>query len=114
MFAALSFPPTDLYSQFLAIFKFCITRLLFTAMDPEHNFGQIRLHLSRALFHLNHLATLIPFFVIDEDAPEPPPVGFGRHLVRWPEMGPRTTPTSSSSRTLITHGQLPSLSLIHI
>ena len=28
-------------------------------MDPAHNFGQIRLHLSRALFHLNHLATLL-------------------------------------------------------
>ena len=82
-------------------------------MDPAHNFGQIRLHLSRALFHLNHLATLIPFFVIDEDAPEPPPVGFGRHLVRWPEMGPRTTPTSSSSRTLITHGQLPSSMVVN-
>ena len=45
-------------------------------MDPAHNFGQIRLHLSRALFHLNHLATLIPFFVIDEDVPESPPVGY--------------------------------------
>ena len=77
-------------------------------MDPAHNFGQIRLHLSRALFHLNHLATLIPFFVIEEDAPETPPVGFGRHLVRWTEMGPATTPTSTSSRPLVTHGQLPS------
>ena len=77
-------------------------------MDPAHNFGQIRLHLSRALFHLNHLASLIPFFVIEEDTPEIPPVGYGRHLVRWTEMGPATTPASTSSRPLVTHGQLPS------
>ena len=56
------------------------------AMDPAHNFGQIRLHVSRALFHLNHLASLIPFCVIEEDASDSPPVGFGRHLVRWTEM----------------------------
>ena len=82
-------------------------------MDPAHNFGQIRLHLSRALFHLNHLATLIPFFVIDEDVPESSPVGYDRHLVRWSEMGPTTIPTSSSSRTLITHGQLPSSMVVN-
>ena len=88
--------------------------ILFPAMDPAHNFGQIRLHVSRALFHLNHLASLIPFCVIDEDAPDPPPVSSGRHLVRWSAMGPPSPPppppTSSSSRTnfLITHGQLPS------
>ena len=77
-------------------------------MDSAHNFGQIRLHVSRALFHLNHLASLIPFCVIDEDASDSPPVGVGRHLVRWSEMTPPTLPASSSSRTLITHGQLPS------
>ena len=46
--------------------------ILFPAMDSAHNFGQIRLHVSRALFHLNHLASLIPFCVIDEDASDPP------------------------------------------
>ena len=76
-------------------------------MDPAHNFGQIRRHVSRALFHLNHLASLIPFCVIDEEPPDSPPMGFGRHLVRWTEMPPSTYPASSSSRTLITHGQLP-------
>ena len=102
------FPSAYPSFHFLAIFRLCITRVLIPAMDAAHNFGQIRLHVSRALFHLNHLATLIPFCVIDADAPEPPPMGFGRHLVRWSEMGPTTPPTSSSSRTLITHGQLPS------
>ena len=82
-------------------------------MDPSHNFGQIRLHLSRALFHLNHLATLIPFFVVDEDVSESPPVGYERNLVRWSTMGPTTIPTSSSSTTMITHGQLPPSMLVN-
>ena len=77
-------------------------------MDPARNFGQIRRHVSRALFHLNHLASLIPFCVIDEEPPDSPPSGFGRHLVRWTEMPPSASPASASSRTLITHGQLPS------
>ena len=78
-------------------------------MDPAHNFGQIRQHVARALFHLNHLASLIPFCVIDEDASDSPPVGYGRHLVRWSEMGPTSPHASSSSRTnfLVTHGQVP-------
>ena len=82
-------------------------------MDPGHNFGQIRLHVARALFHLNQLASLIPFCVIDEDAPHPSPpppsMGYGRSLVRWSEMGPTSPTASSSSRTnlLMTHGQLP-------
>ena len=78
-------------------------------MDPAHNFGQIRQHVARALFHLNQLASLIPFCVIDEDATDTPPTGYGRHLVRWSEMGPTSPPASSSSRTnlLMTHGQLP-------
>ena len=83
-------------------------------MDPAHNFEQIRQHVTRALFHLNHLASLIPFCVVDgEDAtdrppPPPPPMGFGRHLVRWSDMGPPSPPASSSGRTnlLLTHGQL--------
>ena len=83
-------------------------------MDPAHNFGQIRLHVSRALFHLNHLASLIPFCVIDEDASDTPPVGFGHNLVRWSNMGSTSPPASSSSRAnfLVTHGQLPS-SMVH-
>ena len=78
-------------------------------MDPAHNFGQIRQHVARALFHLNQLASLIPFCVIDEDATDIPPTGYGRPLVRWSEMGPTSPPASSSSRTnlLMTHGQLP-------
>ena len=76
-------------------------------MDSSHNFGQIRQHLSRAMFHLNHMASLIPFFVFDEDMSEPPPVGLERNLVRWSTVGPNTVPTSSSSTTMLTHGQLP-------
>ena len=30
-------------------------------MDPAHNFGQIRLHLSRALFHLATLLSSLNF-----------------------------------------------------
>ena len=97
----------SVYSNF-SHFQTLSCAILLPAMDPAHNFGQIRLHVSRALFHLNHLASLIPFCVIDEDASDSPPVGFGRHLVRWSEMTSPTRPASSSSRTLITHGQLPS------
>lgn len=75
--------------------------------SPQDRTLQIRHHLARALFHLNHLAGLIPFFVFEDEVTSYTPVTREPNLVRWSDVGRPTMPASSSSSMLFTHGQLP-------